>query len=260
MGRAPGLREGGPVPDQLTLDELQIRRGVLPQFLGGVVKPSPARVSAHDPNTWFPLIALDAPPVEVPAKIAREGVVVRPSPARVEAHDVKAWFPLEELEALLAPEKLVPEPAPKVPELAPKVVEPVEGPATGTKRGRGFLRILAACVGVGLVVVMANQSFGESSFDRQVESFTAAVNQAGSPLADVTVLGEGGFVMPAREIAGPELATISSADVVGTPLPNEELWDKMANCETGGNWQHYGPTWSGGLGIYKGTWELSGGR
>ena len=29
----------------------------------------------------------------------------------------------------------------------------------------------------------------------------------------------------------------------------------MANCETGGNWQHfpYG-TWTGGLGIYNQTW------
>jgi hypothetical protein len=34
-----------------------------------------------------------------------------------------------------------------------------------------------------------------------------------------------------------------------------EYWDRMAACETGGNWQHfpYG-TWTGGLGIYNQTW------
>jgi hypothetical protein len=37
-----------------------------------------------------------------------------------------------------------------------------------------------------------------------------------------------------------------------TPI---EYWDRMAQCETGGNWQHfpYG-TWTGGLGIYNQTW------
>jgi hypothetical protein len=39
-----------------------------------------------------------------------------------------------------------------------------------------------------------------------------------------------------------------------SPIP-ESYWDRMAICETGGNWQHfpYG-TWTGGLGIYNQTW------
>lgn len=38
-------------------------------------------------------------------------------------------------------------------------------------------------------------------------------------------------------------------------LPPDSYWDRMAQCETGGNWQHfpYG-TWTGGLGIYNQTW------
>ena len=47
--------------------------------------------------------------------------------------------------------------------------------------------------------------------------------------------------------------------VVPTEIPAGstpvEYWDRMAQCETGGNWQHfpYG-TWTGGLGIYNQTW------
>lgn len=46
----------------------------------------------------------------------------------------------------------------------------------------------------------------------------------------------------------PEIAT-------PTGVAGVDYWDRMANCETGGNWQHfpYG-TWTGGLGIYNQTW------
>ena len=37
-------------------------------------------------------------------------------------------------------------------------------------------------------------------------------------------------------------------------------WDKIAQCETGGNWHAQGPIYQGGLGIYFGTWKGFGGR
>jgi uncharacterized protein YabE (DUF348 family) len=37
------------------------------------------------------------------------------------------------------------------------------------------------------------------------------------------------------------------------------LWDKMAECETGGNWNASGQTWQGGLGIYFQNWNHYGG-
>jgi resuscitation-promoting factor RpfB len=37
------------------------------------------------------------------------------------------------------------------------------------------------------------------------------------------------------------------------------IWDKMAQCETNGNWQAPGPEWQGGLGIYFQNWEHYGG-
>ena len=38
------------------------------------------------------------------------------------------------------------------------------------------------------------------------------------------------------------------------------LWDKMAQCETGGNWKATGQQWQGGLGIYFQNWNHYGGR
>ncbi len=41
----------------------------------------------------------------------------------------------------------------------------------------------------------------------------------------------------------------------GPPVAPDSYWDRMAYCETAGNWAHfpYG-TWTGGLGIYNQTW------
>jgi resuscitation-promoting factor RpfB len=37
-------------------------------------------------------------------------------------------------------------------------------------------------------------------------------------------------------------------------------WDKIAQCETGGNWSAPGPEWQGGLGIWFENWNAYGGR
>jgi resuscitation-promoting factor RpfB len=37
-------------------------------------------------------------------------------------------------------------------------------------------------------------------------------------------------------------------------------WDNIARCETGSNWSMQGPMFSGGLGIYNGTWNAFGGQ
>lgn len=43
-------------------------------------------------------------------------------------------------------------------------------------------------------------------------------------------------------------------------LPPDSYWDRMAICETGGNWAHFPDgTWTGGLGIYNQTWVGWGG-
>jgi uncharacterized protein YabE (DUF348 family) len=40
----------------------------------------------------------------------------------------------------------------------------------------------------------------------------------------------------------------------------DPMWDRIAECETAGNWGMQGPTYSGGLGFYNGTWDQFGGR
>jgi len=45
----------------------------------------------------------------------------------------------------------------------------------------------------------------------------------------------------------------------GKPKALDIYWDRMAQCETGGDWKN-GGRWSGGLGIYQQTWIGFGGK
>ena len=40
----------------------------------------------------------------------------------------------------------------------------------------------------------------------------------------------------------------------------DPMWDRIAECETGGNWGMRGELYSGGLGFYNGTWDSFGGH
>ena len=63
----------------------------------------------------------------------------------------------------------------------------------------------------------------------------------------------------------PELVTdegnVWAAPLVRNPKPiaPDAYWDRIAECETGSDWRHAG-RFSGGLGIYDGTWEMYGGK
>jgi hypothetical protein len=46
----------------------------------------------------------------------------------------------------------------------------------------------------------------------------------------------------------------------GAGIPPDSYWDRMAACETGGNWSMTGSRYSGGVGFYNGTWDAWGGR
>ncbi len=35
----------------------------------------------------------------------------------------------------------------------------------------------------------------------------------------------------------------------------ETVWDRLAECETGGNWKHRNSTYQGGLGFHHGSWD-----
>jgi len=36
-------------------------------------------------------------------------------------------------------------------------------------------------------------------------------------------------------------------------IMSDRFWDRVAQCETGGNWQHSTRSYTGGLGLYRGT-------
>lgn len=64
--------------------------------------------------------------------------------------------------------------------------------------------------------------------------------------------------VPEVELLAPaviEPEPVAEPEPVTNGVADEAYWDRMAQCETGGNWQHfpYG-TWTGGLGIYNQTW------
>lgn len=41
--------------------------------------------------------------------------------------------------------------------------------------------------------------------------------------------------------------------------PSGQVWERLAQCESGGNWQIRGRTYSGGLQFNRGTWRSVGG-
>ncbi len=89
--------------------------------------PIDALIGQPDRPTGAPATGRGADVRPVPAR--PENPVVRPSPARAKPHDPDSWFPLLALEALLAPDALVDsgqtravtatEPAPVIDEPAP---------------------------------------------------------------------------------------------------------------------------------------------
>jgi uncharacterized protein YabE (DUF348 family) len=90
--------------------------------------------------------------------------------------------------------------------------------------------------------------------------------------ADRAVAGKPGLQNVTYEVTnenGKESGRVAISKVPTTPaVPNityygtkyNPLWDKMANCETGGNWAATGQKYQGGLGIYFQNWNYYGGR
>ncbi|MEX2253982.1 MAG: transglycosylase family protein [Acidimicrobiia bacterium] len=68
---------------------------------------------------------------------------------------------------------------------------------------------------------------------------------------------DGREVSRTRISAVPQTPAHPHIDFYGTKY--NPLWDKMARCETGGNWQASGQNYQGGLGIYFQNWNHYGG-
>lgn len=50
------------------------------------------------------------------------------------------------------------------------------------------------------------------------------------------------------------------AQVLNEQRAHDAVWDRLAQCETGGNWSMHGSSFSGGLGFYNSTWSAFGGH
>jgi hypothetical protein len=88
-------------------------------------------------------------------------------------------------------------------------------------------------------VIEDAQRAEQARVDQQLQDYAAAVTQA------------------ENEAALEALAQAEREASSGIP---DSYWDRMAQCETGGDWTMVGSRYSGGLGFYNGTWDSFGGR
>lgn len=64
----------------------------------------------------------------------------------------------------------------------------------------------------------------------------------------------------ATATANAAAAATATALAASARRAKDAVWDRLAQCETGGRWNMRGARFSGGLGFYNGTWDSFGGR
>jgi hypothetical protein len=95
-------------------------------------------------------------------------------------------------------------------------------------------------------------------------------SSADAPVITTTTLEAGASWNPASlltpPVAPPSLTHINDSTTTTTlfppPLVSPDImakWQKVAQCEQGGNWHARGPVFSGGIGISEVNWEQYGG-
>jgi hypothetical protein len=85
-----------------------------------------------------------------------------------------------------------------------------------------------------ITAVLSNEALAQESVENQTTTTTIAVDKV------------------QEQSVKPQFSEL------GKPRALDTYWDRMAKCETGGNWKDKGK-WSGGLGIYTQTWRGFGG-
>lgn len=66
--------------------------------------------------------------------------------------------------------------------------------------------------------------------------------------------------LPANHALTDQAAVAAYERALTAQRARDAVWDRLAQCETGGNWSMHGSSFSGGLGFYNGTWRAFGGR
>lgn len=93
---------------------------------------------------------------------------------------------------------------------------------------------------------------------RQVQAYAEAVNAFEAEQAALAEQAAQFEALAAAQAAQAE-QTASAEAAARTGIP-DGYWDRMAYCETGGDWSMVGSKFSGGLGFWNGTWDSFGGR
>ena len=133
---------------------------------------------------------------------------------------------------------------------------------------RAFLVAFVAVLVVvgGTLIVTANNGDADATALATAEptTTTTAAPAAAAPAPPVDaehVLAEAQQRMQAfaDAVTANEAAQAAEAAQASSGIP-DGYWDRMAQCETNGNWSMVGSRYSGGLGFYNGTWDAFGGR
>jgi hypothetical protein len=156
--------------------------------------------------------------------------------------------------------------------VAPRAAETWRPPAPDRRGGslRAATGALLVVLALGLAALVATTSAPERQAGR---IRTAAGARPGAePAARAIDATPAAAVKPApRPVEGVLLTHAASeaaeqAEAAAAAAYAEKMrpktgvdWDGVAQCETGGNWQMSGPTYSGGLGFANTTWSGFGG-
>jgi hypothetical protein len=97
------------------------------------------------------------------------------------------------------------------------------------------------------------------------EQVLAEAQQRMQAFADAVTANEAAQAAEAAQAEqGQQLEALAQAQAQAESAASSGIpdgyWDRMAQCETDGNWSMVGSRYSGGLGFYNGTWDAFGGR
>jgi hypothetical protein len=128
-------------------------------------------------------------------------------------------------------------------------------------RERNLLTVLPAFLLLPFLLVPL---FRPSTSPASVTTATPAQPHGLSPVLDLLAAREAADAAAAAAAAAEAQAAALRAAASNTSGTVGVDWDGIAQCETGGNWQHLGnapdgSTYDGGLGIYHGAWTDFGG-
>jgi len=136
-----------------------------------------------------------------------------------------------------------------------------------SRMSRAVAVLVGVAVALGVVAVPATGLVARKDEDRGVtiDEARSVAADAGRAATEAVELGANlALYVEAQRQATEEAelrqATEAYQAAVEAERSRTAVWDRIAQCETGGNWSMRGSRFSGGLGFANSTWASFGGR